>query len=71
MGSCNRSCVAAFAAPGKLTFVLNHLSPQSVPDLLQFSQQYIAANNGNVPYKDRSTTIKQGLMVVLPSPVEE
>lgn len=33
MGACSRSCVVAFAAPSKLTFILSKLSPtHSVPD---------------------------------------
>jgi predicted metal-binding protein len=67
MGSCSRSCMTAFAAPNKLTFILSDLSPvRSVPELVQFSQQYIAYASGHVPYKERPALIRSNLLVVLP-----
>ncbi|GAB4336466.1 MAG: hypothetical protein OHK0047_25900 [Leptolyngbyaceae cyanobacterium] len=67
MGACDRACTAAFIAPNKLTFILSQLSPiDSVPDLLEFSCQYIATSDGKVPYKDRPATIKQKIHAVLP-----
>ncbi|WAL59421.1 DUF1636 domain-containing protein [Thermocoleostomius sinensis] len=72
MGSCSRSCMVAFAAANKLTFILSNLSPgRSVADLLQFSQQYLFHPTGHVPYKERPALIRNNLLVVLPpSPVE-
>ncbi|WP_448562539.1 DUF1636 domain-containing protein [Trichothermofontia sp.] len=68
MGACDRACVVAFMAPNKLTFILSQLSPSnSVPDLLEFSHQYITALDGKVPYKDRPATIKQKIHAVLPA----
>jgi predicted metal-binding protein len=67
MGACGRSCVLAFAAPEKLTFVFHQWSPQSdIADVLMFSRQYLAAANGNVPYKERPIALRSKLMVVLP-----
>ncbi len=67
MGACDRACVVGFTAPNKLTFILSQLSPtDSVPDLLEFSRQYIIAADGKVPYKDRPITIKQKIHAVLP-----
>ncbi|MDX2216829.1 MAG: DUF1636 domain-containing protein [Oculatellaceae cyanobacterium bins.114] len=68
MGACSHSCVVAFAAPSKLTFILSALSPtNSVSELLQFSRQYIACTDGKVPYKERPETVKKGIHAVLPS----
>ncbi|MBD2463699.1 DUF1636 domain-containing protein [Oscillatoria sp. FACHB-1407] len=68
MGACSRSCVVTFAAPGKLTFVLSELSPtKSVPELLKFSEQYIACADGKVPYKERPEAVKKGIHAVLPA----
>lgn len=67
LGACDRSCVVAFAAPSKLTFVLSQLSPiHSVPDLLQFSQQYVSYAGGKVPYGERPEAVKKGIHAVLP-----
>lgn len=67
MGACSRACVAAFAAPDKLTFVLSGLSPtDSVSDLLKFSRQYGSCLDGKVPYRERPETVKQKIHAVLP-----
>lgn len=67
MGACDRSCVVAFTAPNKLTFILSQLSPTyAVPQLLQFSEQYMACSDGKVPYKERPAAVKQGIHAVLP-----
>jgi predicted metal-binding protein len=67
MGACNQSCVAALAAPNKLTFVFNQLSTAQTADLVQLSRQYLAQPNGNVPYKERPLAMRSKLMVVLPA----
>jgi predicted metal-binding protein len=67
MAACDRACNAALSAPGKLTFILNDLSPrQSAPDLAEFCRQYAAAPTGKVPYGLRSAAIKQATAYVLP-----
>lgn len=67
MGACSRACVVAFAAHNKLTFVLSELSAtDSVSDLLQFSEQYVACADGKVPYQKRPEAVKKGIHAVLP-----
>jgi len=67
MGACDRSCMVAFAAPNKLTFIVGELSPtDSVSDLLQFSGQYVKHCEGKVPYKERPNAVKKGIHAVLP-----
>lgn len=67
LGACDRSCVVAFTAPNKLTFVLSQLSStHSVPALLQFSQQYVSCIGGKVPYGERPEAVKKGIHAVLP-----
>lgn len=67
MGACDRSCVVAFTAANKLTFILSQLSPtQAALELLQFSQQYVACADGKVPYKERPNLVKQNIHAVLP-----
>jgi predicted metal-binding protein len=72
MAACDRACNAALSAPGKLTFILNDLSPrQSAPDLAEFCRQYAAAPAGKVPYGLRSAAIKRATAYVLPPLVNE
>lgn len=67
MGACSRSCVVAFTAAHKLTFVFSDLPPlQAAPELLQFSRQYLTHPTGMVPYQERPESIKKKLLVVLP-----
>ncbi len=72
MAACDRACNAALTAPGKLTFILNGLSPhQSAPELAEFCRQYAEAESGKVPYGLRSPAIKQATAYVLPALVAE
>ncbi|WNZ24323.1 DUF1636 domain-containing protein [Leptolyngbya sp. NK1-12] len=67
MGVCSRSCVVAFVAAEKLTFIFSGLSPQqSIPELMQFGRQYTHHPTGNVPYGERPAAMKRGLVAVLP-----
>ncbi|MBW4553991.1 MAG: DUF1636 domain-containing protein [Aphanocapsa sp. GSE-SYN-MK-11-07L] len=67
MGACGRSCVVAFVAAHKLTFVFSDLPPlEAAPDLLQFSHQYLTHPTGTVPHRERPESIRKNLLVVLP-----
>ena len=67
MAACRRSCAVTLAADDKLTFIFNQLSPvESAPDLLEFIEQYVTTPNGKVPYRERSSTIKQATSFILP-----
>jgi predicted metal-binding protein len=68
MAVCDRACAVAFAAPNKLTYVFSGLSAaSSVADLVQFAEQYIHAEDGRVPYKQRPEQLKKGVVTVLPA----
>lgn len=68
MAACRRSCAVTLAADDKLTFIFNQLAPvESVPELLEFIEQYITTPNGKVPYQERSKTIEQATAFILPS----
>lgn len=67
MAGCRQACNASLAAPGKLTYILHQLSPQTAaPDLVAFVRQYLASVDGRVPYHTRSATIQQATAYVLP-----
>jgi predicted metal-binding protein len=67
MGACDRSCLVGFMAANKLTFIFSQISPtDSVPDLLEFSRQYLACLDGKVPFKERPVIIQQKIHAVLP-----
>ena len=67
MAACSHACNATLAAPNKLTFVLSELSPtESAAALSEFCQQYAASPAGKVPYRERSSTIREATAFVLP-----
>ena len=67
MAACRRSCAVTLAADDKLTFILDRLAPiESVPELLEFIEQYVTTPNGKVPYRERSRTIQKSTSFVLP-----
>lgn len=68
MAACDRACNVALAAPGKLTFILQGLSPlTAASEVVNFCQQYIDYADGKVPYRSRADAIKQATAYVLPS----
>jgi predicted metal-binding protein len=67
IAACDRACVAAFASPGKQTYIFRDLCPtDGIEDLLTFASQYAVAELGKVPYADRPEGLKRSLMAVLP-----
>ncbi|MEO0835941.1 MAG: DUF1636 domain-containing protein [Cyanobacteria bacterium J06642_3] len=67
MAACRRSCAVTLAADDKLTFIFDRLAPiESVPELLEFIEQYVTTPNGKVPYRERSRTIQKSTSFVLP-----
>ncbi|HHP7230582.1 MAG TPA: DUF1636 domain-containing protein [Xenococcaceae cyanobacterium] len=67
MAACRRSCALTLAADDKLTFILDRLAPiESVPELLEFIEQYVTTPNGKVPFRERSRTIQKSTSFVLP-----
>lgn len=67
MAACSDACNATLTAAEKITFVLSGLSPtESASDLATFCQQYAAASEGKVPYKERPDIIRESTAFVLP-----
>lgn len=67
MAGCAQPCNASLAAPGKLTFILSGLAPETTATAVtDFCEQYGAEATGRVPYNDRPATIKAATAFVLP-----
>ena len=67
MAACRRSCAVTLTADDKLTFILERLAPtESASELLKFIEQYVKSLQGKVPYRERSSTIKQATAFILP-----
>jgi len=67
MAGCHQPCNVSLAAPGKLTFILSGVSPDTgAATVAEFCQQYTAADDGRVPYGDRPPAVRQATAFVLP-----
>lgn len=67
MAGCSQPCNAYVAAPGKLTFILSHLSPEEgAAAVSEFCRQYSASADGRVPYGQRPKAVQKATAFVLP-----
>ncbi|MEM1308017.1 MAG: DUF1636 domain-containing protein [Cyanobacteria bacterium P01_H01_bin.153] len=67
MAACKRPCNISLTAPGKLTFILSDVSPESgAATITEFCQQYTESSDGRVPYRERPLDIRQATAFVLP-----
>jgi predicted metal-binding protein len=64
---CTRSCAASFAAPGKWTYVYGDLpSADAARILLDGARLYAQAGDGLIPWKQRPTALKKGVVARVP-----
>ncbi|MBG1271111.1 DUF1636 family protein [Nostoc sp. WHI] len=67
MSACNRSCVVAFAAKGKLTYLFGDLaSDSSASAVLECANQYYAKPSGLLPWSERPEALKKGILAKIP-----
>ncbi|WP_414576638.1 DUF1636 family protein [Anabaena sp. CCY 9402-a] len=68
MSACNRSCVVAFAAEGKLTYLFGDLVvDDSISAVLECASKYYAKENGLLPWSERPEPLKKGILAKIPS----
>ncbi|MFN6517685.1 MAG: DUF1636 domain-containing protein [Nostoc sp. CreGUA01] len=67
MSACNRSCVVAFAAKGKLTYLFGDLAVnESASAVLECASQYYAKADGLLPWSERPKALKNGILAKIP-----
>ncbi|RCJ27003.1 FeS-binding protein [Nostoc minutum NIES-26] len=67
MSACNRYCVVAFAAQGKLTYLFGDLATDgSASAVLQCASQYYAKSDGLLPWLERPEPLKKGILAKIP-----
>ncbi len=60
---CKRPCTLALAAPGKWTYVVGDLSPEtSLDDILLAATRYGATSDGIVPWRERPLPFRRGVI---------
>jgi predicted metal-binding protein len=68
MSACNRSCVVAFAAEGKVTYLFGDLaSDASISAVLECASKYYAKQDGLLPWSERPEPLKKGILARIPS----
>jgi len=68
MSACNRSCVVAFAAEGKLTYLFGDLVvDDSTSAVLECATKYYKKQDGLLPWSERPEPLKKGILARIPS----
>jgi predicted metal-binding protein len=68
MSACDRACVVAFGATGKLTYVFGDLAvDNTAPAVLECASQYYTQRDGVLPWAKRPEALKKGLLARIPA----
>ena len=74
LSNCSRGCSAALTGPGRWSYIYGDLSEASVDDLLAGAARYAATPDGLVPWRERPTIFRKGVIARIPpfvQPVRE
>jgi predicted metal-binding protein len=67
LSNCSKGCNAAFAAPGKWTFVIGDLDPEAhLADIVTFAEQHRDHLEGVPVWRDRPESIRKGVAARVP-----
>jgi predicted metal-binding protein len=66
LSNCNRGCSAALTGPGRWSYIYGDLSQASVDDLLTGASRYAATEDGLVPWRERPTIFRKGVIARIP-----
>ena len=66
LSNCNRGCSVALSGPGRWSHVYGDLGQASVDDLLTGASRYAAIKDGLVPWRERPTIFRKGVIARIP-----
>jgi predicted metal-binding protein len=66
LSNCNRGCSVALTAPERWSYVYGDLGEASVADLLAGAAHYAATKDGLVPWRERPTIFRKGVIARIP-----
>jgi predicted metal-binding protein len=66
LSNCNRGCSAALTGPGRWSYIYGDLNETSVDDLLTGASRYAATADGLVPWRERPTIFRRGVIARIP-----
>jgi predicted metal-binding protein len=64
---CKRPCTVSFSAPGAWTYVYGDFPAETDPaEILAAARLYAASPQGLIPWRERPTALKKGVVARLP-----
>ena len=67
LGVCKRPTTAAVSGPDRYTFVFADLQPEAGANALRdFAASYLRAEYGLVPWRERATVLRRGMIARIP-----
>jgi predicted metal-binding protein len=69
LSNCNRGCSVALTGPGRWSYVYGDLNQASVDELLAGALRYAATTDGLVPWRERPTIFRKGVIARIPPSV--
>jgi predicted metal-binding protein len=66
LSNCDRGCSAALTGPRRWSYIYGDLSEASVDDLLLGASRYAATEDGLVPWRERPTIFRKGVIARIP-----
>lgn len=66
LSNCNRGCSVALTGPGRWSYIYGDLNQACVDDLLAGASRYAATNDGLVPWRERPTIFRKGVIARIP-----
>lgn len=66
LSNCNRGCSAALSGAGRWSYVYGDLTEAAVDDLLAGARRYAATADGLVPWRERPTIFRKGVIARIP-----
>jgi predicted metal-binding protein len=66
LSNCNRGCSVALSGPGRWTYVYGDLNQDCIDDLITGAERYAATADGLVPWRERPTIFRKGVIARIP-----
>jgi predicted metal-binding protein len=62
LAACDRGCTAAIAMPGRFSYLLGGLSPQTAEDVFDYALRYAASKTGLVLPSKRAESLRHAVL---------
>jgi len=66
LSNCDRGCSVALSGPGRWTYVYGDLDRNCVDDVITGAERYAATSDGLVPWRERPTIFRKGVIARIP-----